>query len=133
MGSAVMREDLMTQPTGPSMWPALLVFLVVAVAVPLCLAVLRRMLDGSVSRKPGGPELKMLNSIAIGQRERVAIIEANGRMVLVGITAHSITMLSDLGPAPVALNGSKSEGHTQDAVNPTFAQALKANIEKVLG
>ncbi|MEZ3500098.1 flagellar biosynthetic protein FliO [Pantoea sp. KPR_PJ] len=44
----------------------------------------------------GNPQLHVRHSLSLGQRERVAIVEAGNRWFLLGITPTSITLLSEI-------------------------------------
>ena len=77
-------------------WPSVLAFLVVIAAIPVALIGLQRLRFGASSRSEG---LKVEQSLALGPRERIVIIQAGGERLLLGVTAQSVQMLSRLDPA----------------------------------
>ena len=77
----------------PSVWPALLAFIAVVALIPAALWVLRR-LQGTA---PGtGRVVTLVGGLALGPRERIAVIEADGRRWMVGVTGQSISLLAEL-------------------------------------
>lgn len=52
--------------------------------------------------------LKLLETLSVGPRQKIALVEVDGQRVLVGISAQHMTALSD--PLP-ARSGSRSWGH----------------------
>lgn len=46
------------------------------------------------SGEEGGQPIRFLRAMPLGQNERVALIEANGETMLVGVTTGSITLLA---------------------------------------
>lgn len=69
---------------------------------------LRKFQDGSFGKLSGdteGRELRFERALPVGQRERLVLVEVDGEQMLLGVTAHSITMLkswpdNSLGSAP---------------------------------
>lgn len=93
----------------PSVWPAVLAFAAVIVAIPLALLALKRLQAGSAR---SGNMMRLVGGMTLGPRERLAIVEAQGRWLLIGVTAHSVNLLSTL---------ERPEG--DDAVPPSPAAA----------
>jgi flagellar protein FliO/FliZ len=77
----------------PSVLPALLAFLAVAALIPVALWVLKRLQGGT---KGGARPVTLAGGLTLGPRERVVIVEADGRRWLLGVTGHSISMLAEL-------------------------------------
>ncbi len=73
------------------------VLLLVIAAIPLLLWLVKR-----ISQLPAansGP-LTLAASIAVGPRERIAVVKVDEKWLLVGITAGSINTLAELTSAP---------------------------------
>jgi flagellar protein FliO/FliZ len=87
------------------------VLLLVIAAIPLVLWLVKR-----VSQLPagGGGPLTLAASLAVGPRERIAVIKVEERWLLVGITAGSINTLAELDAAP----------NLQVPAKPAFADML---------
>ena len=43
---------------------------------------------------------RVLGTTSLGARERVVVLRANGRVFLLGVTAHQVTMLAELDQEP---------------------------------
>ncbi len=80
----------------PSVWPSILAFIVVIGLIPLALAVVKRA-QGLRPRQQGA--LRLIDGLSVGPRERIAIVEAGGQRLVVGITAQSIRLLTRLDDA----------------------------------
>lgn len=56
-------------------------------------------------RRFGGPQLrpsarlKVLGSTALGQRERIALVEVDDQRLLLGVAPGRVSLLRDMGPA----------------------------------
>lgn len=69
----------------------------------------------------GGKNLKLLESLPLGQDKYLMIARAGDRTMLLGVTAQKIELLTELDESTLELSAS-------DDVPPTFAQVLKQNI-----
>lgn len=76
------------------------VLVVVILSIPLVLWVVKRL-----SQLPGGAgheQLKLQATLPVGAREQIAVVTAGKRTLVVGITAGSIQLLTELDePLPV--------------------------------
>ena len=104
----------------PSVWPALLAFVAVVALIPLSLWALKRLQAGGPA---GRRTVTLVGGLTLGPRERIAVVEAQGRRWMVGVTGQSITMLAELdasvpAAAPAAVDAPAFPP------NP-FAQALE--------
>jgi flagellar protein FliO/FliZ len=57
---------------------------------------LRKFQDGAFGKLTGeysGRELRFERALPIGQRERLVLVEVDGEQLLLGVTAHAITLL----------------------------------------
>ncbi|MFM1990323.1 MAG: hypothetical protein RJA99_3280 [Pseudomonadota bacterium] len=111
----------------PSVWPAIGAFVAVIALIPLALWALKRLQAG-----PAGTVrlVTLAGGLTLGPRERVVVVETDGRRWLLGVTGQSITMLAELGPAPEGGTPPQAAGPTPPAgpsagfpPNP-FAQML---------
>lgn len=79
-----------------------LIVTVVSLAVVLGLAwivilMLKKIQDRSFGETPGaegGRPLRFIRALPLGPRERVALIEAEGERLLVGVSAGSVTLIA---------------------------------------
>ena len=73
------------------------VLLLVIAAIPLVLWLVKR-----ISQLPasGGGPLSLAASLAVGPRERIAVVKVEDRWLVIGITAGSINTLAELSSAP---------------------------------
>ncbi|RPH43745.1 MAG: hypothetical protein EHM87_12845 [Burkholderiales bacterium] len=109
----------------PSVWPALLAFVAVAALIPVALWVLKRLQGGTTG---GARPVTLAGGLTLGPRERVVVVEAEGRRWMLGVTGQSISMLAELDRiAPAAeADGPTPPGQPPVAAFPPnpFAQML---------
>jgi len=82
-------------------WPSLVALALIVVALPATAWLLRR------TGRPGGAgggTLGIAAAVAVGARERIALLRADRKWLVVGITAHSITTLAELDEAPAGID-----------------------------
>ena len=108
----------------PSVMPALLAFVAVAALIPIALWVLKRLQGGA---KGGSRPVILAGGLTLGPRERVVVVEADGRRWMLGVTGQSIAMRAELDRAAPTQEGSDASAPGQVpaafAPNP-FAQIL---------
>ena len=104
----------------PSIWPALLAFGAVLALIPAALWLLKRV-QGTAH---GGPRIvKLVGGLTLGPRERIAVVEAQGRWLMLGVTAQSVSLLATLDvPQTAAVGGTAGDG-TADAPGAAPAPA----------
>jgi flagellar protein FliO/FliZ len=91
----------------PSVLPALLAFAAVIALIPIALWVLKRLQSGPV----GAPRaVTLAGGLSLGPRERIVIVEAEGRRWLVGVTAQSIGLLAELERSEAATTDTAAAG-----------------------
>lgn len=84
-----------------SLWPSLLAFILVMAAIPVAAWLLRR--AQTVRFGAGGP-LGVASAVSVGTRERIALVRADRKWLVVGITPNSITLLTELDEPPAGLD-----------------------------
>ncbi len=77
----------------PSVWPALLAFIAVIALIPVVLWVLKRLQSGAAT---GHRPISLLGGLSLGPRERLVVVQTQGRRWLIGVTAHSISTIAEL-------------------------------------
>lgn len=80
----------------------------------------RRMSGGMLG---GSNRLRVVSGVLVGQREKVVIVELEGEWLVLGVTSHSVNLLTKLDRPPDA---------AADVVPPSepFARWLKAAMDK---
>ena len=100
--------------SSPSIWPALTAFAAVIALIPISLWLLKRLQS---HRTSGARSITVAGGLSLGPRERIVIIESQGRRWMLGVTAQSISLIAELDPdqpvsasvsAPVAASGDAS-------------------------
>lgn len=85
-----------------------------ALVIALLLAVLwglRKMQNGNSFLRRNAQRLQTVESLSIGPRQKIVLIQVDGQDVLIGVTAHQMTALSPW-PAQAAPPNSNTENHT---------------------
>jgi flagellar protein FliO/FliZ len=80
----------------------------------------RRMSGGMLG---GSSRLRVISGVLVGQREKVVIVELEGEWLVLGVTSHSVNLLTKMDRPPDA---------GAEVVQPgePFARWLKAAMEK---
>jgi len=74
--------------------------------------------------------MKIIESLAIGKDSCLLIVKAGEKILLLGKTAGSISLVSELSADEIA---TAQETSAQSGQQMTFAEALKINIAKRMG
>lgn len=90
--------------------------MVIALAIVLGLAYvslrfLRQWQERGMGTREGEParELRFVRALAVGQRERLMLVEAEGELMLIGVAAGSVTLLRNWGTAADGRVGAPAE------------------------
>jgi len=88
-----------TASDGPSLLPLVIVLVLVLALIPLAVWLLKRLGGGAPASVAG---LRVIAQLPLGPRERVVIVEAGDRWLVLGVTAASINRIGTLpkGEAP---------------------------------
>ena len=85
-------------PAGPSVLPMILALVLVLALVPLAMWLLKK-LGGSQPAAMQAAGLRIVTQLALGPRERVVVVEAGDRWLLLGVTAAAVNRIGTL-PRP---------------------------------
>ncbi|MCU0940887.1 MAG: flagellar biosynthetic protein FliO [Burkholderiaceae bacterium] len=96
-------------PAGPSLLPMLLVLVFVLALIPASIWLLKRLGGGSPATAAG---LKVVAQLPLGPRERLVVVEAGERWLLLGVTASSINRVGTL-PRGALPTGEPAGGFAQ--------------------
>jgi flagellar biogenesis protein FliO len=97
----------------------LAVLALVAIAIPLVLHSARRL----PIRNPSAFRLELLGQLPFSPRERVVLVRAADRVLLLGVTQQQVTLLNQFDNLPL------DEAAVADAVRPTgFAGLLREAV-----
>ncbi len=107
-------------PAGPSVLPMLLALGLVLALIPALLWLLRRFGNGSPTA-PAAAALKVVTQLPLGPRERLVVVDAGGRWILLGVTAGAISRVATL---PRPSGGADAAADAESAVL-TFRQLMR--------
>lgn len=97
--------------------------LLLVIAIIVFLAwLLKRMRVAGISNNDSG--LKVITQLAVGQRERVVLLQVGEEQMLVGITQHNISLLSKLDK-PLNMDESPSRDFASQ-----LSKLMKNNVKK---
>ena len=106
----------------------------------LVLAILLAMVFAArwlMQRRPqGGRRLRFVEAMALGSRDKILLIEVDGKSLLLGVTAHNIRLLTELDAKDLSSSTvSQQETFTvaaQPGLSKQFSQLLGryARVEK---
>lgn len=84
-----------------STWPSLVALALIVVGLPLAAWLMRRGPGALAGRSPA---LAIVAAVPVGVRERIALVRADRKWLVVGITGHAITTLAELDEAPAGID-----------------------------
>lgn len=79
-------------------------------------------------RDTGNKNIKIIDSISVGQNKAIMIIETAGKTLLLGITQNEISLISELDKTQLVLTEQKSGGEPME-----FSKAFKNVLEEKFG
>ncbi|HUL63237.1 MAG TPA: flagellar biosynthetic protein FliO [Burkholderiaceae bacterium] len=80
-------------PEGPSLLPLVLTFVFILALIPVAVWMLKRLGAGNVSSTAG---MRVVGQLPIGQRERLVVVEAGERWLILGVTPSTINRVGTL-------------------------------------
>lgn len=72
--------------------------------------------------------IKILESVSIGQNNAIMIVESAGKTLLVGVTQNGMSLISELDGSKLVIEEQKNVGQTME-----FSQAFKTVLEEKFG
>jgi len=108
-------------PAGPSLLPMVLVLILVLGLIPVSMWLLKRLGGGSPASAAG---MKVVAQLPLGPREKLVVVEAGERWIVLGVTASSINRVGTLpkGALPVSTTGGGSFAQLLGAARQTHAR-----------
>lgn len=100
-------------PAGPSLFPLILTLIFVLALIPVAVWMLKRLGTGSVA---GAGGMRVVAQLSLGQRERLVVVEAGERWLVLGVTPSAINRVGTLP---------KGELPDAPAAGTAFASLLK--------
>lgn len=102
LGAPAVRAQASAVDSAPSVLPMLLALGLVLALIPASMWLLRRL--GAGNNAPGAG-MKVISQLTLGPRERLVVVEAGDRWLLLGVTTSSINRVGTLakGELPVSL------------------------------
>lgn len=73
--------------------------------------------------------LKILETVSVGKDSRLCIVKAGEKYLLVGISSHNISLVSELSEEELNIGEENSSGEN----TMSFSEALKINLAKKFG
>jgi len=101
-----------------SNWPFVALTLLGMIACILVIAWFVKRFTGMTGM--GGKDLSIVSALAVGTRERIAVVDVRGEQFLVGVTAQQISLLHHFDEAPIVSNKDK---------NSDFAEKLQSILK----
>lgn len=97
-----------------SLLPSLVALVAVVLMIPAALWLVKR---SQALRVGGAGPLSVITGVALGPRERIVVVRAADRVLVVGLTAQSMSLLATLDEWPA--------GDPSPAVPPSFSALLE--------
>ena len=84
-----------------------------------------------MQRRPqGGRRLRFIEAMALGSRDKLLLVEVDGKSLLLGVTAQNIRLLADLG----AVEALPKPSDPQEEFPPkTYQTGLSQQFSQLLG
>lgn len=111
-----------------SNWPFVMLTLLAMVICILLIAWIVKRFSGITGL--GGKDLKIVSAIALGARERIAIVDVKGQQFLIGVTSQNISLLHNFDDAPIATNDSLKPSEFANKLQSILRQPAKPNTEE---
>ena len=106
----------------------------------LVLAILLAMVFAArwfMQRRPqGGRRLRFVEAMALGNRDKLLLVEVDGRSLLLGVTAHNIRLLAELDaqegdPSSLGPREGSVSAPTRSGLSQQFSQLLGRHTQTV--
>jgi flagellar protein FliO/FliZ len=96
--------------SGPSLLPMLFALVLVLALIPASMWLLKRL--GAGSNAPGAG-MKVISQLTLGPRERLVVVEAGDRWLLLGVTASSVNRVGTLTKGELPAGMPPAQGFAQ--------------------
>ena len=96
--------------SGPSLLPMLFALVLVLALIPASMWLLKRL--GAGSNAPGAG-MKVISQLTLGPRERLVVVEAGDRWLLLGVTASSVNRVGTLAKGELPAGMPPAQGFAQ--------------------
>jgi flagellar protein FliO/FliZ len=116
LAQVVATEPMPWPPQGGGLWRSVVALLVVFGLLALFVWLMRRGTFGLPAAKRRPADVRIESAFSLGERRSLAIVNVEGRRLLLGLSSMQVTLLTELGPA--------AEG---------FARTLDAEVSKARG
>ena len=103
--------------------------LIVIGMVYLALYLLRRLMGRSAGQNANGDILEVLQTTCVGQNKAISLVKVANRSVLVGVTDHQVSLLSELDAAETEAILASTVARKEQ--QETFAGMLAKSMKKV--
>lgn len=94
LAAPALAQSASNPSAAPSLGPLLMLFVLVLALIPLALWLLKRIQPSQVAATAAG--LRVVAQLPLGPRERVVVLEAGERWLLLGVTGTSIQRIGTL-------------------------------------
>lgn len=111
-----------------SNWPFVMLTLFAMVVCILLIAWILKRFSGITGL--GGKDLRIVSAIALGARERIAIVDVKGEQFLIGVTSQNISLLHSFDDAPITTSESVKSSEFANKLQSILRQPAKPNTEE---
>ena len=103
----------------------------------LVLAILLAMVFAArwfMQRRPqGGRRLRFVEAMALGSRDKLLLVEVDGKSLLLGVTAQNIRLLAELDAQDGEASALAQEGQQKNFTSEADASGLSQKFSQLLG
>jgi len=103
----------------------------------LVLAILLAMVFAArwfMQRRPqGGRRLRFVEAMALGSRDKLLLVEVDGKSLLLGVTAQNIRLLAELDAQDGEASASAQQGQQKNSTSEADTSGLSQKFSQLLG
>jgi flagellar biosynthetic protein FliO len=87
-----------------------------------------------VQRRPqGGRRLIFVEAMALGNRDKLLLVEVDGKSLLLGVTTQNIRLLAELDAQDVVASSLGQQGQQENSVSEADQSGLSQKFSQLLG